>query len=593
MNNLAKIITIAASFLLGAGLTYLLLSNGIEHSKTASTATEQKPLYWVAPMDPSYRRDAPGKSPMGMDLVPFYETKQADAAAGTVFISPTVEQNMGVRTAVAQRTDLNLVINTIGFIQFNENRINHFHSRVDGWIESLSVSARGDKVNQGQKLYELYSPQLVNAQEEYLAALNSGNKQLLDGSAVKLGSLGVSGSFVKELNRNRKVQQRIPFYASQTGYISELNVREGSYIKPATNILSVGALEDVWTIAEIFERQANWIKEGQSVEMTIESFPEQKWTGVVDYLYPELEPGTRTLRARIVFNNDQLLLKPNMYAQLVIEGATRADVIAIPRQAVIYQGGMKRVVKSLGNGRFLSSRIETGTESGELIEVTSGLNAGEIIVISAQFMIDSESSLSADLTRIEAESDLKAADGIQASGELIQIMPGHNMINIQHEAIPEWGWPAMQMDFNTVESIDLDGFSPGQNVNFSLSETLDGGYIVTRLDPANNAMETHNSGEPTTAPMAGIWVEVEVVEFSAGKNQAVLKHPAIPEWGWPAMTMPFSLADQVDPALLIPAIRLRAYLTESKNGDYRVEQLKPVGNTTTTQPAETSHKHPG
>jgi Cu(I)/Ag(I) efflux system membrane fusion protein len=491
MNKYSITVFSLISFALGVGLTLLVMPAITDQVESVKTSPKQEPVYWVAPMDASYRRDKPGKSPMGMDLVPVYQDQSADMVPGTVTISPSVEQNLGVKTGKVAIGDLDLTVDTIGYIRFNENRINHFHSRVEGWIESLAVTAKGDPVAQGQKLYELYSPDLVNAQEEFLAALNSRNNQLLEGSERKLISLGITNQLIDNLRQTKTVAQRLPFYANQAGYVSELNVREGSFIKPATNVLSVGALNDVWVIAEIFERQASWVKKGQQVEMTTESYPEEKWSGVVDYLYPELEPRTRTLRARIVFDNADLRLKPNMFAQLIIRAGEKTSVITIPRQAVIYQGGMKRVVKSVGNGKFRSTRIETGIESGELIEVISGLDPADVVVISGQFLIDSESNLSADLMRIEADPavDDEASEGPWVTGELVSIMPSHNMISVHHEPITEWGWPAMNMDFTTSASIDLQRFSTGQLVGFRLFELDDGSYLIT---------EMKNTGKPST-----------------------------------------------------------------------------------------------
>jgi Cu(I)/Ag(I) efflux system membrane fusion protein len=491
-------------FALGAGLTFLIMQSSSDSAVSNSTVPEPKPLYWVAPMDPAYRRDEPGKSPMGMDLVPVYEDAAGESIAGTVSISPNVEQNLGVKTSKVSRGNLSLSVDTVGFIQFNEDKINHFHSRVDGWIESLSVTAKGDPVEKGQKLFELYSPDLVNAQEEYLAALNSGSSQLVEGSVKKLQSQGITKELIDSLKQTKKVKQRLPFYASQAGYVSELNVREGSYIKPATNVLSVGALQDVWVIAEIFERQAGWIKNGQQVEMTTESYPQDRWSGTVDYLYPELEAGTRTLRARIVFNNADLRLKPNMFARLIIQAGQKTGVVAIPRQAVIYQGGMKRVVKALGNGKFRSIRIETGMESGDMIEVASGLNTGDEIVVSSQFLIDSESSISADLTRIETvDPDMEGdPEGVRVSAQVVKIMPKHKMIEVNHEPIPEWGWPAMTMSFVVDEKISLDTLSTGMHVRLFLIEDTDGEYTVKKLEfdspskhvhPATNDSNDHSN----------------------------------------------------------------------------------------------------
>lgn len=403
INKGATIAIATMAFVAGIVLTYTLMHSGPNTGKAA--VKEKKPLYWVAPMDSSYRRDQPGKSPMGMDLIPVYEDDNNSDAPGTVTISSAVANNLGVQLGKAVVEDLSLRVPTVGFIQFDEESINHVHSRVDGWIESLAITSVGDPVKGGQKLFELYSPELVNAQEELLAALTTKNAKLLSGAKGKLRALGVDKALIDDLQKSRKVKQWLPFYAPNTGYIATLNIREGMFIRPDTELLSVGSLERVWVIAEIFERQAAWVKSGQRVRMRIDSYPGEEWEGVVDYIYPVLDAQTRTLRARIVFDNGDERLKPNMFAQLVIEAGTKKHVVSIPREAVIYQANMNRVVKVTGDNQYRSVRVNTGIESGDRIEITTGLEAGDEVVVSSQFMIDSESSVSADLSRIEGVSN--------------------------------------------------------------------------------------------------------------------------------------------------------------------------------------------
>ena len=398
--NLKLVGLVTVAFVGGALLSYWQLHSGLD----PAPAVAPQPLYWVAPMDANFRRDKPGKSPMGMDLVPVYPPEEPSQTPGTVTISAAVANNLGVQLGEAVVEDLTLGVPTVGLIQFDEKSITHQHSRVEGWLESLAVTSVGDSVASGQLLYEIYSPALVNAQEEYLAALAGVNFRLLKASRRKLQALGVEDALIDALKEQRQVQQRLPFHSPRAGFIASLNVREGMFIKPATELLSVGSLAQVWVIAEIFERQAAWVKPGQQVRMTVDSYPDREWQGVVDYLYPVLEPQTRTLRARILFDNKDKRLKPNMFAQLHIEAGVRAAVVTIPRKAVIYQSGMSRVVKVTGDNQFRSVRVKTGTESGERIEIIEGLEAGDKVVISSQFLIDSESSVAADLSRIDGSS---------------------------------------------------------------------------------------------------------------------------------------------------------------------------------------------
>jgi len=373
--------------------------------------SEGEILYWVAPMDANYRRDKPGKSPMGMELVPVY----ADADAGdgsSVSIAPEVVQNLGVRTAVAERTRLWRAINTVGYVDYDESKVSHIHLRTEGWVEKLAVKSEGERVTQGQRLFNLYSPDLVNAQEEFVQALKAGNKGLIRASRSRLTALGIPTSQVKRIEKDRKVRQTIPVYAPQDGVVSSLSVREGMYIKPATRVMSLADLSSVWLLAEVFERQSDWVEEGQPAEVTLAFLPGRTWEGKVEYIYPSLDPKTRTLKARLQFPNPDEALKPNMYANVKIYGGPKNDVVVIPIEALIRTGREERVIIALGGGRFASRPVRAGIESGEWVEIIEGVQPGEEIVVSGQFLIDSEASLKASMMRMTpvADANGKAAE---------------------------------------------------------------------------------------------------------------------------------------------------------------------------------------
>ena len=250
----------------------------------------KQPLYWVAPMDSNYRRDAPGLSPMGMDLVPIYdEVGNSESEKGAITISPVVINNLGVKTTKVQLKTLQSNINTVGYVQYNQDEITHIHPRVEGWLEDLYVKAQGDKVSAGEPLYTLYSPQLVNAQEEFLLAVNRNNNVLIRAAKARLESLNVSAEFIERLQKNKQIMQNITFYARQSGIVDELNVREGFYVKPGTSMMSIAQLDEVWVEAEIFERQSSLISVGLPVTMTLDYFKGKIWQGQVDYIYPALD----------------------------------------------------------------------------------------------------------------------------------------------------------------------------------------------------------------------------------------------------------------------------------------------------------------
>ncbi len=370
-----------------------------EMSSTSAPSKEKKILYWVAPMDPSYRRDKPGKSPMGMDLVPVYEEDNS-GEQGVVKISASVENNLGVRTAIVDSGKLWRKIKAVGMTTYDERNISHVHLRTEGWIENLSVKATGEMVKQGQLLFQLYSPELVNAQEELLQARQSGNQGLIQASKRRLFSLGMSRTQVKHLLNTQNVPQKIGIYSPQTGTVSKLNVREGMFVKPQTIIMELVDLSSMWMIVEIFEQQASWVKIGQFAEVNFDYQPGQIWQAKVDYIYPDLDPKTRTLRVRLKFDNPELQLKANMYGKVVIYGGAKLQVLSIPREALIPSGDGYRVVIAMGNGRYQSRFVKVGIESGNWVEILSGLEEGEKVVVSAQFLIDSEASLNASFTRM-------------------------------------------------------------------------------------------------------------------------------------------------------------------------------------------------
>jgi Cu(I)/Ag(I) efflux system membrane fusion protein len=360
---------------------------------------------YVCPMHPQIIREQPGSCPIcGMDLVPM--EAQVGSAQGTdnpmVEISPAIVNSMGVRIAIVERGRLWRGINTVGYVGYDESRLSHVHLRTDGWIERLYVRSEGERVEQGGPLFELYSPTLVTAQEEYLQALAVGNESLIGASQERLIALGLTRKQVNALGRSRRVNQKVVIHALQDGVVATLNVREGMYVKPATEVLSLADLSSVWVLAEVFEQQSEWVKEGQAAQVRLSYLPGRQWEGRVEYIYPSLNPKTRTLKVRLRFDNADEQLKPNMYADVTLYGGAKQEVLYVPREAVIRTGDRQRVVLALGEGRFQAREVIAGLESGEYVEIMSGLDEGDEVVVSGQFLIDSEASLKASLMRMNA-----------------------------------------------------------------------------------------------------------------------------------------------------------------------------------------------
>lgn len=405
MNNqtMKKQILLAAVLLLAVVIAFLA---GRASSPTSSAMVEgstsgsRQVLYWYAPMDPNFRSENPGKSPMGMDLVPKY-ADEVDGQPGVVAIDPTMVNNLGLRTALAERSSLSRLIDTVGYVSYDEDTMHHIHTRVDGWIEKLVTNASGDPVAKGQLLFELYSPTLVSAQEEYLAALRSSNSALRNASRNRLVALGVTSTEIRRLDKERSVRQRIPVHAMADGVVVNLGVRHGMFVTPSIEVMSIASLDSIWVLAEVFERQAAWVKPGQPATVNLDYLPGETLRGTVDYVYPELNPKTRTLTVRLRFDNEELSLRPNMFARVSIQGEGVGEVVHVPREALIRGGSVNRVVVDLGNGRFRSRAVTIGIESGDRIEIREGLSVGERVVTSAQFLIDSESNIGAALNRFD------------------------------------------------------------------------------------------------------------------------------------------------------------------------------------------------
>ena len=457
----------------------------------AAPKKEKKLLYWVAPMDPNYRRDEPGKSPMGMDLVPVYDDGDdsgADESGPSVKISAAVENNMGVRTAKVELGKLWKKIDTVGYVGLDESRVSHIHLRVDGWIEKLAVNVEGERVKKGQRLFNVYSPKLVNAMEEYVQALGSPNRRLITASKEKLVSLGISRKQIEQLRKNKKVPQTISVYAPQDGIVSMLMVREGMYVKPTTKIMTLADLSSVWVLAEVFESQSEWVKLGQSADVDLSFIPGRTWEGIVDYVYPSLDPKNRTLKVRLRFDNPGELLKPNMYANVSIYGGAKQDVLSVPREALVRSGGNERLIIAKGEGRYAQRKVIAGMESGEWIEILEGIEMGEKVVVSAQFLIDSEAGMKASFTRmsdtntdeLKPDNSITEPGVITGKGIVDSLMIDHGMITLQHEAIESLGWPAMTMDFITDEGTSLQGLATGDVVIFELVKKSDK-YLISAI----------------------------------------------------------------------------------------------------------------
>lgn len=281
MSGIKSVSLLLLGAAIGAGAVWQLAPSAGMSAGDSSASGEKQPLYWVAPMDPNYRRDKPGKSPMGMDLIPVYEEDQGggEMGAGTIKISPEVVNNLGVRLGKVTRESLNVSVNTVGYLKYNQDALVHVHPRVEGWIEKAYVKTVGEKVAKGAPLYTLYSPMLVNAQEEFLFALSTGDKRLQAAATARLKAYKMTDGFIETLRKQRKVKQTVEFLSPADGVIDTFNLTEGMFIKPGVTVLSIASLDQMWVDAEVFERQSAWVKDGPARQYDAGSLPRRAMAG--------------------------------------------------------------------------------------------------------------------------------------------------------------------------------------------------------------------------------------------------------------------------------------------------------------------------
>lgn len=415
--TLRFVLTLALAVLIGAGYVYRhsvmsVFTGGHAEKKIAAPEAdpakkERKILYWHDPMLPDFRSDKPGKSPMNMDLIPKYAEDDEADAKGTVRINPAAVQNIGVRTDVARKKTLSKTIRTVGVVTYDERKLSKIQSKVPGWVEKLYVNATGFKVVRDTILLELYSPDLVTTQEEYLLALSyrdslkesssesvvKGGEQLLASALRRLELLDVPRHQIEELTAGRKVKKTLHIHSPVEGVVVKKDVIQGMYIEPNMTLYEIADLSTVWVNADIFEYEIPYVREGQHAVMTLGSIPGREFEGRITYIYPYLDPQSRSVKVRFEFPNPKLALKPEMYGDVTIHSGDTRSVVAIPGEAILRTGLSALVFVDRGEGRFEPREVKTGMQSEGFTEIISGVEDGEKVVVSAQFLIDSESKL--------------------------------------------------------------------------------------------------------------------------------------------------------------------------------------------------------
>ena len=454
-SRISLLVGLLFGVIVGGVLTYAIFSPNeetinAETPDSVKSPAKKEPLYWVAPMDPNYRRDQPGQSPMGMDLIPYYGD-DGDDSPGTIKISPDVVNNLGVRTTSVTAEIGTTTITGVGVVKYNEEQLFHIHPRIEGWIDKLYIKSSGQEVTQDQPLYEMYSPQLVNAQEELILALKRNDRRLIKASEERLKSLQFSNEQIARVKRTQTALQRVTFNSPSHGVVENLEIREGFYVKPGDTLMSIGALDDVWVEVDILEKQASLISLNQPVSMKLDYAPGKTWRGLVDFIYPTLDPMTRTLKVRLRFENPDQTLKPNMYASIEITAAAENSNPMVPNDAVIRTGHSNRVVLALGDGQYKSVDVTLGYVYDDYIEVLDGLVIGDEVVTSAQFLLDSESSKTSDFKRMN--------HGVDVPAQMDHSKMDHSQMDqpeMDHSKMDQPEMDHSKMDHSNMEQSEMD-----------------------------------------------------------------------------------------------------------------------------------------
>ncbi|MCY3765548.1 MAG: efflux RND transporter periplasmic adaptor subunit [Gemmatimonadetes bacterium] len=394
---------------------------------------ETSPSVYRCPMHPTVVSDRAASCPIcGMDLV----MDQSGGAghdggheeeAGEVRIDPSTVQNMGVRTGVVERMPVSRTVRTMGRVDYDETRMTDVNTKVTGWVEGLFVDFTGQEVKKGQPLLKIYSPELVAAQEEYLTALDyvrrledgassealEGAKALLGAARQRLMYWDIAEAQIDDLEQTRKAKRTMTIHSPQEGVVVHRAVYDGAHIKAGEHLYRIADLSRVWVYADIYEYELPWIRKGQSAEVVLSYAPGRVFEGVVSYVYPFLESKTRTAKVRMIFDNPELELKPEMFATVRVRSEMVKEAAVVPVQAVIRSGERNVVILDLGKGRFAPREVKLGLEADDVYEVTHGLSGGERIVLSAQFLIDSESNLKAALQTMGAHHGAVGSKGHQ------------------------------------------------------------------------------------------------------------------------------------------------------------------------------------
>ncbi len=429
----------------------------------------RKPLFYRHPMNPSITSPVPAKDEMGMDYIPVYADgdSAADEPAGTVKIDPVTVQNIGVRTARAERRILTRAVRSVGRVDFDEEHLTRLHPKVEGWIEKMRVDKTGEQVRKNQILLSIYSPQLVSSQEEYLLALQNrkvlenspfkdirrGAVELVESARERLELLDMAPHQIRELEKTGKIKKYVHIHSPFDGVVIKVGVREGQFVTPRTELYQIADLSRVWVYVDVFEDELPWVQVGDEAEMKLAGIPGRVFRGRITYIYPYFEAKTRTVKVRLEFDNRDGMLKPEMFADVTIHAGRQVDAVVVPEEAIVRSGSRELVFVVRGPGKFEPRVVEVGVSSDGMTQILSGVRAGEEVVTSAQFLIDSESKLreaTAKMLESAAQQKQEVAPPAHEGMEGMEDMP-------RHDKGDQEGAPSMGGHMNMKMDMKMDG----------------------------------------------------------------------------------------------------------------------------------------
>jgi Cu(I)/Ag(I) efflux system membrane fusion protein len=482
------------------------VAQGVAAGADQGAKKERKIRFYRNPMGLPDTSPVPKKDPMGMDYVAVYESDEPepDLPAGTVKIRLDKVQILGVRSESAEPRELRRAVNAVGTIQANERLLYKVAPRFEGWIEKLHVNTTGQSVARGQPLMEVYSPDLVAAQEEYLIALRGAKElkdsgpeaqavmqRLAEGALRRLRNWEISDKELQALQQDGKPSRLLAYRSAASGVVLQKPSVQGMRFMPGEVLFEIADLSSVWMLADVFEQDVGLVHVGQEARLRIVAYPDQAFSGKVVFLYPTIDMETRTAKVRIELANAGGLLKPAMFANVeLVSGHARGKVLAVPESAVLDSGTRQVVLVRRGEGLFEPRTVKLGMRADGYIEVREGLQAGEQVVVRANFLIDAESNLKAALETFGghgAQPKPAAAQVHKGKGIVEAVDAGGGTVEIKHGPIPSLKWPAMTMEFKVKDKAMLGGVKKGQSVEIEITQGAPGEFMIERIAPAGAA----------------------------------------------------------------------------------------------------------